>query len=69
MTSKLVRKEIGGHPMGNLILRLFKDETGVTAIEYALCSAGITVIIIAGASAVGTNLIGIFTAIRTAMAG
>jgi len=55
--------------MGNLILRLFKDEVGVTAIEYALCSAGITVVIIAGASAVGTNLIGIFTAIRTAMAG
>ena len=55
--------------MGNLFLRLLKNDSGVTAIEYALCSAGITVVIIAGAGAISTNLNAIFTAIGIAMAG
>ena len=55
--------------MGNLILSVVKNDIGVTAIEYALCSAGITVVIIAGASAVGTNLNGIFGALSAAIGG
>ncbi len=36
--------------------RLFKGEEGVTAIEYALIAALVAVVIIGGATLLGTNL-------------
>jgi len=36
--------------------KLFRDESGATAIEYGLIAALIAVAIIAGATSVGTNL-------------
>ena len=36
--------------------RFAKDESGATAIEYGLIAALIAVVIIGGATAVGTNL-------------
>ncbi len=49
--------------MNKLILRFIQNDSGVTAIEYALLTAGITVIVIAGATQIGTSLVGTFTAI------
>ena len=55
--------------MSKLILHFIKNESGVTAIEYALISAGITFVIIAAANNLGGSLAGTFTAIATGMAG
>ena len=38
------------------IVRFFKDEEGVTAIEYGLLAALIALALVAGASALGVNL-------------
>ncbi len=40
----------------SMFRKLFSDESGATAIEYGLIAALIAVAIIAGATAVGTNL-------------
>jgi pilus assembly protein Flp/PilA len=42
--------------MKTMIMRLVKDESGATAIEYGLIAAGIAVAIIAAVQAVGTAL-------------
>jgi pilus assembly protein Flp/PilA len=42
--------------MRKFIAKLFADESGATAIEYGLIAALISVAIIAGITAVGTNL-------------
>ena len=47
--------------------RFLKDEDGVTAIEYGLIAALIAVVLIAGATVVGTNLNTEFTAIAGKM--
>jgi pilus assembly protein Flp/PilA len=44
---------------------MFKDETGVTAIEYALIAALIAVAAIAAFTLVGTNLSSTFSYIAT----
>jgi pilus assembly protein Flp/PilA len=43
------------------IVRFFKDEEGVTAIEYGLLASLIAVAIIIAAGTVGTNLNAVFT--------
>jgi pilus assembly protein Flp/PilA len=47
------------------IQQFIRDEEGVTAIEYGLLAALIAVLIIAGATALGTNLGLLFTALAT----
>lgn len=42
------------------VQRFLKDEEGVTAIEYGLLASLIAVMIIAGATLIGTNLDTIF---------
>ncbi len=49
-------------------VRFLRDETGATAIEYGLIAAGISVAIVAIVQTVGTNLVGTFTTIATALA-
>jgi pilus assembly protein Flp/PilA len=55
------------------VKRFIRDEDGVTAIEYGLIAALIAVVIIGGATAVGTNLNNLFLTIAgklsTAIAG
>lgn len=51
--------------MKNLIARFVKDESGATAIEYALIAAGIAVAIITGVQAVGTQINTKFNDIKT----
>lgn len=43
------------------ILKLIKDNSGATAIEYGLIAALISVAAIGALSAIGTNLSGTFT--------
>jgi pilus assembly protein Flp/PilA len=47
--------------------RFLKDEEGVTAIEYGLIAALIAIIIIGALTTIGTNLLGKFTTIGTAL--
>lgn len=47
--------------MKKIFSRLLKDESGATAIEYGLIAALISVMIIAGATAVGSQLDTLFT--------
>ena len=42
--------------MGKLILRFLGDESGATAIEYALIGSLVSVAIIVGAMALGSKL-------------
>jgi pilus assembly protein Flp/PilA len=49
--------------MRKLISKLFGDRSGATAIEYGLIAALISVAIIAGVTAVGSNLATTFTTI------
>jgi pilus assembly protein Flp/PilA len=51
--------------MTNLVARFVKDESGATAIEYALIAAGIALAIIAAVQGLGTTLSGKFTTIDT----
>jgi pilus assembly protein Flp/PilA len=51
-----------------LISRFVRDESGVTAIEYGLIAALISVVIIGSATLVGTSLAAVFTNISTHLA-
>jgi len=53
--------------MRNLAIRFLKNQSGATAIEYALIAAGISMAIVAVVSMVGTTLIGVFTKIDTGL--
>jgi len=50
------------------IQQFVRDEEGVTAIEYGLIAALIAVTIILSATAVGTELTNVFTAVSDALA-
>jgi pilus assembly protein Flp/PilA len=51
------------------VTRYFKDESGVTAIEYGLIAALISVVIITTITAVGKDLNTVFTTIKDGLAG
>ena len=46
--------------MSKLVSRFIHDQSGATAIEYGLIAALISVMIVLGATAVGTNLDTVF---------
>jgi len=48
--------------------RFVNDESGVTAIEYGLIAAGISVAIIAVVNSLGTQLKTTFTTVTTSLA-
>jgi pilus assembly protein Flp/PilA len=51
--------------MKSLLKRLIKNDSGATAIEYGLIAALIAVVIIAGATTLGTKLNDQFTNVST----
>ena len=55
--------------MSKFLTRFAKDESGATAIEYGLIAALIAVVIIGGATLVGTSLDAKFETISTEIAG
>jgi pilus assembly protein Flp/PilA len=50
-----------------MFLRLARDESGATAIEYGLIAALIAVVIIGAVTAVGTSLSTTFTSVSTGL--
>ncbi len=52
-----------------MFTRFLSDESGATAIEYALLAALIGLAIVAGASAVGTSLDTFFDNVASALDG
>lgn len=48
-------------------MRFLKDDGGATAIEYALIAGFVSIMIVAGATAVGTNLEGKFNLVATGL--
>jgi pilus assembly protein Flp/PilA len=52
--------------MGNAFIRLLRDETGATSIEYAMIAAGIAVAIVATVQALGTTVTSLFTSVQSA---
>ena len=50
-------------------VQMKNDERGVTAIEYALIAALIGVVIIAGATTLGTTISGKFSTIAASISG
>jgi len=55
--------------MKNLVSRFLTDEVGVTAIEYGLIAALISVVCIAAMTAAGKSLLAVYTNIGGALAG
>ena len=55
--------------MKTLLTRFSKDESGATAIEYGLIATLIGVAIIAGATALGSALDGLFSGLGGVMSG
>jgi pilus assembly protein Flp/PilA len=53
--------------MKNLLARFAKDESGATAIEYALIAAGIGIAIITAVNSLGTAISNKFSAISTSL--
>lgn len=51
--------------MRNLIIRLCRDDSGATAIEYGLIAALISVVIVTAVTTVGTNLKSVFNTVAT----
>ena len=55
--------------MKKLFVRLLKDESGVTAMEYGLIAGLVAVVIIAAVTTVGTELNAVFTTIAGKLSG
>lgn len=55
--------------MKNLIKRFAQDESGATAIEYSLIAALIGVVLITGATTLGTTISAKFTSIAGSISG
>lgn len=54
-------------PAANLLLRFLRDESGATAIEYAMIASGIAVAIAATIVTLGSSVQGMYSNVATAM--
>jgi pilus assembly protein Flp/PilA len=53
--------------MKDLLIRFFKEDAGVTALEYGLIASLIALVIIVSVKSLGTKLASIFNAITAAL--
>ena len=53
--------------MSKLVGRFLKDNSGATAIEYALIAGGISIVIVAAVNSLGTILNQTFASVSTAL--
>ena len=53
--------------MTNLLAKFVKDESGATAIEYALIAAGIAVLIASAVQGLGSSVKGQYVSVQTAL--
>jgi pilus assembly protein Flp/PilA len=51
----------------SVLKRLLRDESGATAIEYALIAAGISIVIVTAVKNIGTALDTTFTSVQNAL--
>jgi pilus assembly protein Flp/PilA len=49
------------------LTQFWNDQSGATAIEYALIAGGISIVILAAAQSLGTTLKTTFTSVSTAL--
>ena len=49
---------------GKELRRFFADESGATAIEYALIAGGISIVIVTVVQGIGTSLNNTFTSVK-----
>ena len=47
--------------------RFLRDESGATAIEYAMIASGVAVTIVAAVTSLGTNVKALFTSVSTSL--
>jgi pilus assembly protein Flp/PilA len=59
----------GADQMLPILRKLARDEEGATAIEYAFIAMLIAMVIIGGATSIGTSLQGIFQSVDTGFSG
>ncbi len=53
--------------MRQLFSKFLRDESGATAIEYALIAVGISVVIVTAVKGIGSNLSTRFTSVSTSL--
>jgi pilus assembly protein Flp/PilA len=53
--------------MRSLLSRFLSDQSGATAIEYALVAMGVSIVIVAAVNGIGTNLKSTFTEVSTSI--
>jgi pilus assembly protein Flp/PilA len=53
--------------MQRLVSRFMRDESGATAIEYAVIAAGISIVIVTVVNGIGTEVKVPFTTVSTAL--
>jgi pilus assembly protein Flp/PilA len=53
--------------MRKLMSRFLKDQSGATAIEYAIIAGGISILIVAAVNGMGTTLSGKFTSVNNSL--
>jgi pilus assembly protein Flp/PilA len=53
--------------MRSLLSSFLSDQSGATAIEYALIAMGISIVIVAGVNGIGTKLSGTFDQVSTSL--
>ncbi len=51
---------------GSLLHSFAACERGATAIEYALIAGGISVVIVGAVTAIGVDVVGLFTSVQSA---
>jgi pilus assembly protein Flp/PilA len=50
-----------------LVARFLRDESGTTAIEYALIASGVSIVIVGTVATLGTNVKGFYTSVAAAL--
>ena len=50
-----------------MIAKFIADETGATAIEYALIGSIVSIVIVTAVTAIGTDLVAKFTTVATGL--
>jgi pilus assembly protein Flp/PilA len=53
--------------VARLMSRLLRDESGATAIEYAMIASGVAVAIAASVTSLGTSVKTLFTSVSTSL--
>jgi len=48
-------------------MRLMRDESGATSIEYAIIAAGVSIVILGAVNALGANVTNMFSSVATAL--